>query len=286
MKALAGVGGGITASAALGFLWVKKVFGKIEVRPAPEGSANRRWVMVIDLAKCDGCRECTKACRAMHMAPPDQEWIRVYELDSEKSGKFWLPRPCLQCDNPPCVRVCPVSATFKREDGVVLIDENRCIGCRFCMAACPYSVRSFNWFEPPHKKEDLSKPYNKDYLPADEVLAKPYDMDMNMHHIKGVPTKCDFCTHLLRDGKLPPCADVCHMDAIYFGDQNQDVVMNRPGEKVELTTLLRDRAGYRLMEELGTSPRVYYLPPKEREYSSPEELSAKERQEMWEKFME
>ena len=179
-----------------------------------------------------------------------------------------------------------MGATFKREDGVVLIDEDRCVGCRFCMAACPYSVRSFNWFEPPQTKEELPKPYNKDYLPSDAWLAMGYDMETNIKHRKGVPVKCDFCTHLLRDGKLPPCADICHKGALYFGDQNQDAAMNGGGEVVELSSLLRERAAYRLLEELGTEPRVFYLPPKERKHLAPDELSPEEKLEKLEKFLE
>ena len=119
--------------------------------PAPV-PGKHRWVMVIDLAKCDGCKECTQACNAMHFVPPGQEWIKVYEnRDNKVAGAYWFPRPCMQCDNSPCAKVCPVGATFKREDGTVLIDQDRCIGCRYCIAACPYGSRSFNWVDPrPH----------------------------------------------------------------------------------------------------------------------------------------
>ncbi len=223
-------------------------------RPGP-GRAGARWVMVIDLAKCDGCRECTRACAAMHFVPPGQEWIRVYEMrDHEAGAPYWFPRPCMQCDNPPCVKVCPVSATWKREDGIVLQDATRCIGCRFCLAACPYQARSFNWTEPPH---------------APEELQQPYSMDWAFPHRKGVSEKCIFCPGLVKEGKLPGCVTACPMGAIYFGDQIEDAVTNSQGETVRFSRLIQDNAGQRFQEELGTEPRVYYLPPKKRIYPVP-----------------
>ena len=224
-------------------------------QPLQHGEVQRRWVMVIDLAKCDGCRECTRACTAMHFVPPGQEWIRVYEMqDHEVAAPYWLPRPCMQCDNPPCVKVCPVSATWKREDGIVIQDGSRCIGCRFCLAACPYGARSFNWVEPPHTPEELAQPYSTDW-------AFP--------HRKGVSEKCIFCPGLIKEGKLPGCVDACPMGAIYFGDKVEDAVTNSQGETVRFSQLIKENAGYRLLEELGTEPRVYYLPPRKRIYPAP-----------------
>lgn len=226
------------------------------------GEARRRWVMVIDLAKCDGCRECTRACSAMHFVPAGQEWIRVYEMrDHEAGAPYWFPRPCMQCDNPPCVKVCPVSATWKREDGIVIQDGTRCIGCRFCLAACPYQARSFNWTEPSHTAEELAQPYSTDW-------AYP--------HRKGVSEKCIFCPALVKEGKLPGCAAACPMGAIYFGDQVEDAVTNSQGETVRLSELIKENSGYRFMEELGTEPRVYYLPPRKRVYPAPPAESAPE----------
>lgn len=220
---------------------------------APIG--NHRWVMVIDLAKCDGCRECTAACRAMHFVPPNQEWIKVFEnRDNKVAGAYWFPRSCMHCDNTPCAKVCPVGATFKREDGIVLIDQDRCIGCRYCIAACPYGSRSFNWAEPSHTPEEL---------------AHTYTPEMNVPHRRGVVEKCIFCPTLAREGKLPACASACTMNAIYFGDQVEDVVTNHAGETVSFTQLIREKGGFRYMEELGTEPRVWYLPPRDRVYSAP-----------------
>ena len=116
---------------------------------ARKGIPGRKFVMVIDLAKCDGCGACQTACSKMHFIPPTRQYIKVLRMqDSEYTAPYFFPQPCFQCDNPPCTKVCPVDATFKRDDGIVLIDNERCIGCRFCMAACPYGARSFNWEKP------------------------------------------------------------------------------------------------------------------------------------------
>ena len=223
---------------------------------------NRKWVMVIDLAKCDGCGDCTRACNAMHFVPPFQEWIKVYEVtDNPAAGPYFLPRPCMQCDNPPCVRACPVDATFKRTDGIVMQDQDRCIGCRNCIAQCPYSARFFNWGEPTHTPEEL---------------ARPYSMEYNYPHRKGVVEKCIFCPELLREGKLPGCAEACTMGAIYFGDEYEDAVTNALGETIQFSRIATKGASFRLLEELGTEPRVYYLPPVNRKYPSPEEKRLQE----------
>lgn len=223
---------------------------------------NQKWVMVIDLAKCDGCRDCTKACTQMHFVPPFQEWIKVYEVDDNPAaGPYFLPRPCMHCDNPPCVRGCPTGATFKRTDGIVMQDQDRCIGCRNCIAQCPYSARFFNWGEPPHYPEEL---------------ASTYSMDYSYPHRKGVVEKCIFCPHLLREGKLPGCANACGMGAIYFGDELEDAVTNSKGETIQFSRIAKRGAAFRLMEELGTEPRVYYLPPASRKYPSPDEKRLRE----------
>jgi len=223
--------------------------------PIAAGVPGRRWVMVIDLAKCDGCRECTRACQAMHFIPAGQEWLRVYELrDNEQAAPYWFPRPCMQCDNAPCVKVCPVSAAWKREDGIVMQDTSRCIGCRFCIAACPYGARSFNWVEP---------------QPVEAAPPRAYDDQWNQVHRKGTTEKCIFCPGLIAEGKLPACVSACPMGAIYFGDQVEDAVTNSQGETVRFSEFVRLNAGYRAMEELGTEPRVYYLPPRKRIYPAP-----------------
>ncbi len=224
------------------------------------GVPGRRFVMVIDLASCDGCGVCSQTCAKSHFVPPDREWLRVYRMQQDSTtAPYWLPRPCMHCDDPPCARVCPVGATFKREDGIVLIDNERCIGCRFCMAACPYSVRTFNWGHP-------SDP------PA--AQARGYSPEWGYPRRVGTAEKCDFCPDMARDGKLPHCGGACPMGALWFGDENEDSVTNSRGDTVQLSKLLRDRAAYRELEELGTKPRVYYLPPDNRRYPAPGEPGA------------
>jgi molybdopterin-containing oxidoreductase family iron-sulfur binding subunit len=224
---------------------------------ARQGVPGRKWVMVIDLSKCDGCKKCTEACQKMHFTPPEREWVKVFKMqDGPEEAPYWFPKPCFQCDNPPCTKVCPVDATFKRQDGVVLIDNERCIGCRFCMAACPYSTRFFNW----------KKPEN-----PPEAGAQPYSPEHGYPRRVGTVEKCDFCPDMLSQGRLPACASGCPMGVIYFGDQNEDAVTNSKGETVRLSRFVRDNAGYRFLQELGTEPRVYYLPPKGRMFPAPGE---------------
>ena len=123
-----------------------------------EGLEGKKFVMVVDLALCKNERRCVKSCQSAHQLKPDQFHINVLEMEDPNSGlDYFMPKPCQHCDNPPCVSVCPVDATFKRQDGLVLIDNERCIGCRFCIAACPYSARSFNWTDP--KDEEKYKEF-------------------------------------------------------------------------------------------------------------------------------
>ena len=214
-----------------------------------EGIEGRKFIMVVDLARCKNARKCVTACQKMHFLPEDKEWLSIKLMkDNDKAAPYWFPKMCFHCDNPPCVKVCPVDATFKRTDGLVLIDNERCIGCKFCMAACPYSTRVFNWDEPeqPEITEDVV------YSPETSVPGRI-----------GTVEKCDFCPDMVRNGKLPDCVTACPNGVFYFGDENEDAVTNGD-ETVRLSQLLKDRAGYRFMEELGTEPRVYYLPPSDR----------------------
>jgi len=218
-----------------------------------DGLAGRRFVMVIDLSKCRNARKCMSACNNAHHLNPDQHHINVLKMqETKETPAYYMPKPCQHCDNPPCVAVCPVDATFKRQDGIVLIDNERCIGCRFCIAACPYSARIFNWAEPIKSLEDEGQTYN---------------VELNVPQRKGTVSKCLFSADRLREGKLPYCVSACPNGVYYFGDENEDTVTNgTTKETVRFKKLLEDNGGYTLMPELGTQPRVYYLPAKGKEY--------------------
>lgn len=212
------------------------------------GLPNRKFVMVIDLARCANARKCVEACQEGHLLPKDHEWMKLYLLqDDHNTAKYWFPRPCFHCDKPMCVSVCPVGATYKRPDGVVLIDNQRCIGCKFCMTGCPFSARVFNWKDP------------EVTVPEGHV----YDPETNIPAVEGTVGKCVFCADKLRKNELPRCVSACPMGVIYFGDLLEDSVTNGD-ETLRFSKLMVDRAGYRYREELGTLPSVYYLPPDSR----------------------
>jgi molybdopterin-containing oxidoreductase family iron-sulfur binding subunit len=215
---------------------------------ARTGLPNRKFTMVIDLARCKNARKCVDACQEGHLLPKDHEWIKLYLLqDDNMTSKYWFPRPCFHCDKPMCVSVCPVGATYKRADGIVLVDNQRCIGCKFCMTGCPYSARVFNWKDPEVE------------VPEGHV----YDPETNIPAVEGTVGKCVFCADNLRKGELPRCVQACPMGVIFFGDILEDSVTNG-NETVRFSKLMTERAGYRYKEELGTLPSVYYLPPMQR----------------------
>ncbi len=223
------------------------------------------WGMVIDLDKCTACQSCSAACRAENNVPfagPEQAamgrpmfWQEVLEREVHGHYPFlemqFVPRPCMHCEKPPCVKVCPVGATFRTEDGLVAMDYDICIGCRMCTTACPYGVRYFNWYAP-----QFPAPLDRALNP--DVPLRP----------KGVVEKCTFCVHRLRaaeaqaeeEGReltdaevvlLPACNQACPASARYFGD------LEDPESTV--SRLSRSRRAYVLFEELGTEPSVYYL---------------------------
>mgnify|MGYP003676268348 CR=1 FL=1 len=223
-----------------------------------EGMPNRKFVMVVDLARCKNALKCQSACNKNHYITGDNAWIKVYKMQEAKdTAPYFMPTTCQHCDKPACVTVCPVDATFKRKDGLVLIDNERCIGCRFCMAACPYSVRVFNWSEPDQGEITV----NMDMANANHEYYSPDYA--GMPSLKGTIDKCDFCPHQIKNNELPHCVSVCPNNVFYFGDKYEDTVSNRD-EIVRLSQLLKDRNGYRLMDGLGTQPSVYYLPPVDR----------------------
>jgi len=210
----------------------------------------RQWTMIIDLRSCDGCQgvggppRCTTACVEGHLAPEPMEWIQVFEEELPGGGTRFVPTPCMQCQNPPCNNVCPVGATFSTPEGTVLIDQDRCIGCRICMAACPYDRRFFNWGEPPTPPQARLA----DYSPEHQVPAR-----------KGTVMKCDFCPDMARAGTLPYCVQGCPNQAIYYGDLEEDVATNGR-VVVAASRFLAENDAFQLKDELGTEPRVYYIP--------------------------
>lgn len=222
-----------------------------------------RWGMVIDLDRCTACQACTTACKAENNLPPtgaaDAErgrsfaWMEMIpfagEGEEHRVINRLLPRPCLHCDNPPCVKVCPVGATFKNEEGIVGQIFSRCIGCRYCTTACPYTARYFNWSEP-EWPEPLKTHTNPD------VSIRP----------KGVVEKCTFCHHRLqnvrdvaraenrplREGEyVTACVESCPTGAMFFGDLSDP--------ESEVAKLANSRRAFKLLEDLGTEPKVIYL---------------------------
>ena len=210
----------------------------------------RQWVMVIDLRKCEGCvtrgtpPACVEGCNAEHFVPQGQEWIKVFEMEGAGGHTYFLPRPCMHCENAPCLNVCPVEATYRDEEGLILIDHERCIGCRMCMAACPYDARSFNWEQPDN--------------PPGATFAN-YSPEFPVPHRQGTVEKCMLCAHRTAHGKLPACAEACPMFAIYLGDLTEDIATNGK-DVVKLSLFLAENSAYQLKEELGTRPRVWYIP--------------------------
>jgi molybdopterin-containing oxidoreductase family iron-sulfur binding subunit len=228
-----------------------------ETDTSKASSKINQWCMVIDLRKCEGLRLCTKACIAMHFIPEGQEWIQALKFDLPGGGSYYMPLPCFQCENAPCVKVCPVKATYHNEEGIVLMDHKRCIGCRQCMAACPYHRRFFNWGTPK--------------LPPEAALVE-YSTDYPVPAPRGTVSKCVFCPHHLKNGKLPDCVTGCPNGVIYMGELNRDLATNGQ-EVVKLSKFLDDNKAFRYKEELGTQPRVWYLPGAGEEVGrSPEDL--------------
>jgi len=215
----------------------------VPAHPGSSGEAGaHQWVFIMDLRNCDGCEQCTAACQKMHYLNKDQTWIKVFKLTSAAGQDFFMPRSCMQCEVAPCVSVCPVGASFKSPDGITLIDSDKCIGCRMCMAACPYGARYFNWTEPPK-------------APAGMGPRRP---EYPVPQQKGTVGKCVMCVHNLRYGKLPGCVEACHMGALYVGDRNTDLATN--GQVVvKLSEFLKAHDATRFKEELNTRPRVYYI---------------------------
>ncbi len=216
--------------------------------------SQRKWIMVIDLRKCIGCSACTIACKAENNLPPGVVYRPVIE---EEIGEYpnvtrnFLPRPCMQCDDPPCTPVCPVNATWKRDDGIVVVDYEACIGCRYCIAACPYSARTFDFGEYYTDDTPGRQPYED--APSPEY-GRRWKRGGNSSPVGNV-RKCQFCIHRLDAGMLPACVTTCIGGATYFGDKND------PESLVNELIARGTSSGkpIRLKEDLGTDPKVYYL---------------------------
>jgi molybdopterin-containing oxidoreductase family iron-sulfur binding subunit len=200
-----------------------------------------RWGMVIDLARCVGCNACTVACKIENGTPGDHYWARVY---TEETGTYpdvkttYVPALCNHCADAPCVTVCPTGASHQRDDGIVLVEQDKCIGCRACMMACPYSNRFYL------KKGELQTGYQGDARTVFEDTKWQW-------FTEGTVTKCTFCAHRVDDGLEPACVVTCPTDARIFGD------LDDPESKP--STLIRDRKGLQPLAELGTNPSVYYV---------------------------
>lgn len=208
----------------------------------------RKWVMVIDLQKCVGCDTCTVSCKAENRTPPGITYNVVMEEiigDYPSLSIVNLPRPCMQCDKPPCVQVCPTRATYKMENGIVTIDNDRCIGCRYCIVACPYGARSY----------DFGHSYEDEMIGFNDVTSPEYGVDRGERKKRKTPIgtvrKCSFCYHRLERGEEPACVETCIGDARYIGD------INDPNSVV--AKLAASPRAFRLKEELGTEPNVIYL---------------------------
>jgi molybdopterin-containing oxidoreductase family iron-sulfur binding subunit len=226
-------------------------FEPVELEPGPETLAKKRWAMAVDLKKCwseEGCKDCLDVCHRIHNVPDlgtlkeEIKWVwtapyeNVFpEHELEYSEEDYRQKPvvllCNHCDDPPCVRYCPTRATWKREDGIVMMDFHRCIGCRYCMAGCPYGSRSFNWKDP-----------------------RPFIKKVNLEfptRTKGVVEKCNFCVERLAQGLIPACVEACKEKALVFGDLKDP--------KSEIREALKFKTIYQRQPELGTKPKVYYI---------------------------
>lgn len=241
---------------------------------ATEQKREPHWAMVIDQERCVGCWTCAVGCKEINNEPLGVWWNRILtaspnEITGEAAapspaapasdnidvphGVFpalemdYIPVACQHCNDAPCLRVCPVGATFRRDDGTVLIDYERCIGCRYCIAACPYGVRVFGWGQE-KRAPDFTVGYGRDYRTDGGRLVFTPDRPT------GVVEKCTWCVERVDEGQQPFCVDVCPTGARVFGDAGDS--------GSEVAGLIEQGGATRLLPELGTEPRVFYLPAK------------------------
>lgn len=234
----------------------KNKYGKdfrVSASKAMEGTV---FGYALDLSLCVGCRRCVYACVEENNLSrnPQIHYIQVLQMEKEKGidfahsnvhynpeevpqpGHFYLPVQCQQCRNPQCTTVCPVKATWQEPDGIVVVDYNWCIGCRYCMAACPYGARHFNWGEPD--------------VPVDEMNTNVHYLG-NRPRMKGVVEKCTFCIQRTREGRYPACVEICPVGARKFG--------NLLDPDSEIRYILENKRVLVLKEELNTRPKFYYF---------------------------
>lgn len=231
-------------------------YGKQFTVSAKEPIPGTFYGYALDISRCIGCRKCVYACveENNQTREPQMHWIQVLEMEKEKGidflhadlyydheevpheGHFYLPVQCQQCKNPPCVKSCPVNATWTTEDGIVVVDYNWCIGCRCCMAACPYGARHYNW---------------------GKVVLDPEDANPDTHYLgnrpryKGAVEKCTFCIQRIREGRYPACVEACPVGARKFG--------NLLDPESEIRYILENKRVLILKEELNTQPKFYYF---------------------------
>ena len=215
-----------------------------------EEGTGPQWGMLIDINLCIGCQYCTFSCEAVNNLADDMRYCVVTTETTQTGKEFFLSRPCMHCQEAPCVHVCPVKATYKRADGIVAMDYSRCIGCRYCQVACPYEARVFNW------KDPIERSPQSPNFGLQEVPNRP----------RGVVEKCTFCSHRIDPGlerglvpgidpqATPACVVACPTKARIFGD------LNNPESPISVA-LAAAQTTLRLREELSTEPRVYYIPP-------------------------
>jgi len=238
----------VTELVTTGPLSVEAVQG-IE-RDGHAGGGEHEWHMIIDLDRCIGCQYCVWACQAVNDVPDDDmRWNVGFPERTQTDVEFYMTRPCLHCAQPSCVRVCPVGATWVRPDGLVAMDYERCIGCRYCEVACPYDVRRFNW-----RDSEEENPYQPTWGAA-EIERRP----------RGVVEKCTFCQHRLDRGlalgltpgvdtqATPACVEICPVNARIFGDALDP--------ESPLSQFLITHHTFRLREDFGTEPKVHYVRP-------------------------
>ncbi|MFH0728574.1 MAG: 4Fe-4S dicluster domain-containing protein [Pseudomonadota bacterium] len=210
----------------------------------------RRWKMIIDTRKCVGCHACTVACISENKLPPGVVYrpVLTEELGTYPNVQLrFFPRPCMQCDNPPCTSVCPVNATYKRPDGVVVVNYDRCIGCRYCLSACPYGARTSDYGHYYTDDTPALQPYE---LLHNHEYGKSWDRTTH-HSPMGNARKCHFCLHRVHEGLLPQCVTTCIGRANYFGD------INDAGSIV--AEMAKKPNQIKLLEEKETEPTVLYL---------------------------